>query len=233
MTDEAFHDAYNCMPEFSDTPAAEKDRRLAVEREVTRQRVIKEMTIPHNPEFNRRLEKVVRICVWPGCDRATHPMPWDPDYELCAEHTMLAIEYGKRAQLDVTDWTGDNSRKVTRAQQQGTKDGWVYYARCGEHIKIGFATDVKKRMKAYPPGTVVVAVEPGGKALEKRRHKEFDHSLSDGREWFRESRPLTEHMAALRKAYGDTRDFNHSYTKHNRDGLKLKHTDTKRAWPLP
>lgn len=151
-------------------------------------------------------------------------------YALCGTHTIKAMEYGKRAELDFD--AVKSPRKIARNHQQGTKDGWVYYAKVGDSIKIGFAADVKKRMRAYPPGTLVLAAEPGDKKLERQRHKEFNHSLIDGREWFRESLPIREHINKLRAQYGDTRDLSYVYRKHNRDGSKLKHTDMKSGWKL-
>ena len=62
---------------------------------------------------------------------------------------------------------------------------------------------------------------------QRARHKEFAHSLSDGREWFRESLPIREHVEKLRKAYGDNTDLNYVYKKHQRDEIK---SNSKRFW---
>lgn len=97
-------------------------------------------------------------------------------------------------------------------------DGWVYYMRINRHIKIGYTKDLRQRSRAYPPGTELLAVEPGTRDVEKRRHEEFARFLAQGREWFAESAPLTAHIADLAEKHVTPTKLMHSWTKH--EGIK-------------
>lgn len=94
-----------------------------------------------------------------------------------------------------------------------TEDGWVYYARVGLHVKIGWAADVKSRMRQYPPQTELLAVEPGDKSLERERHAQFADALAWGNEWFIPTTELSLHMAKLRRKTKLQRSWGHSYTQ--------------------
>lgn len=97
-------------------------------------------------------------------------------------------------------------------------DGWVYYMRINGHIKIGYTANLRQRSRNYPPGTELLAVEPGTRDLEKRRHGQFSRSLAQGREWFAESPDLEQHIKALAVEYVTPTALMHSYTKH--EGIK-------------
>jgi hypothetical protein len=72
----------------------------------------------------------------------------------------------------------------------------VYYARMGNRIKIGTSTNVARRMKTINPEELM-AVEPGGHALEHCRHIQFEHLRTHG-EWFRHEADLAGHITALK-----------------------------------
>ncbi|MCK8477215.1 GIY-YIG nuclease family protein [Microbacterium aurugineum] len=97
-------------------------------------------------------------------------------------------------------------------------DGWVYYMRINGRIKIGYTTNLRQRSRSYPPGTELLAVEPGTPELEKRRHDQFSRSLAQGREWFAESEALTVHIAKLAEQYATPTKAMHSYRTH--EGIK-------------
>lgn len=103
-------------------------------------------------------------------------------------------------------------------QADSEADGWVYYMRINNRIKIGFTTNLRQRSRNYPPGTELLAVEPGSRELEARRHDQFSRSLAQGREWFAESEALTRHIAELAEQYATPTAAMHSYTVH--EGIK-------------
>src|SRR5690606_26757054 len=72
--------------------------------------------------------------------------------------------------------------------------GFVYYIRIEQHIKIGYAIDVAKRMRAYPPSAVLLAAHPGTKATERQMHLEYRRYLDRGREWFKQGEKLMAHI---------------------------------------
>lgn len=103
-------------------------------------------------------------------------------------------------------------------QADDDADGWVYYMRINGRIKIGYTTNLRQRSRNYPPGTELLAVEPGTPELEKRRHDQFSRSLAQGREWFAESEVLTAHIAGIAEQYATPTKAMHSYRTH--EGIK-------------
>lgn len=97
-------------------------------------------------------------------------------------------------------------------------EGWVYYMRINGRIKIGYTTNLRQRSRNYPPGTELLAVEPGTREVEKRRHEQFSRSLAQGREWFAESPDLTQHIATLAAQHATPTAAMHEYSKH--EGIK-------------
>lgn len=93
-------------------------------------------------------------------------------------------------------------------------EGMVYYLRINGQVKIGYTKDLKKRSRAYPPGSLLLAVEPGNPDLERSRHKQFFRDLAKGREWFYESDALVAHVAALVAEFGRPEALMHKYTAH-------------------
>jgi hypothetical protein len=62
--------------------------------------------------------------------------------------------------------------------------GTIYYVKSGGHIKIGWASDLAARLRAYPPGSELLASHPGTRADERRLHTRFAVHRSHGREWY-------------------------------------------------
>ena len=77
------------------------------------------------------------------------------------------------------------------------RHGTVYYLGLGEHIKIGFASDLFQRLTSYPPGSVLLAIEDGSLNTEAQRHKDFADYLAAGREWFDPGPRLVDHVDKL------------------------------------
>ena len=81
-------------------------------------------------------------------------------------------------------------------------DGWpgpqeVAHRYSGLRVKIGRATDVRRRLSDLRTGTptdlIVHALEPGSSQLERQRHQEFQSDRRQG-EWFSCSPSLVTHM---------------------------------------
>jgi hypothetical protein len=124
-----------------------------------------------------------------------------------AERQRQAVEAegGLRAALGATftealEWRG--AEKVARAGRDAQADWYVYYIRIGNRIKIGTTGDFKRRMGQLMPDEVL-AIEPGGYALEKERLGQFRRWRLIG-ERFAPAPDLMEHIAAVRKQYGNT-----------------------------
>jgi hypothetical protein len=78
----------------------------------------------------------------------------------------------------------------------------VYYIRRGKYVKIGTTTNLKQRMRDLMPDEVL-AVEPGGRALERRLHSHFARiRYSRDREYFKLTEELQEHINAVVAKHG-------------------------------
>jgi hypothetical protein len=96
--------------------------------------------------------------------------------------------------------------------------GLVYYVldatRLAQYLKIGFTTDLRKRVTelqgitgcAQPP--LVLAVEEGSLTLERERHHEYAELRSHG-EWFQYEDPLRKYVSTLEHPFAYLLDRPH------------------------
>lgn len=77
-------------------------------------------------------------------------------------------------------------------------DPVVYYIRVGEHIKVGYTSNLTERLRAYPPDSIVLATEPGDRDLESERHRQFRDERRMGQEWFNPSERLLAHIEQIK-----------------------------------
>ncbi len=72
----------------------------------------------------------------------------------------------------------------------------VYYGAKGDLIKIGYSGQVRARMAHL--GCELLATEPGGRELERRRHQQFaTERVTPRQEWFRPTPTLLAHIRDL------------------------------------
>ena len=77
----------------------------------------------------------------------------------------------------------------------------IYYIRWGDRIKIGTSENVRQRLHNLYHDEVL-ALEPGGRTLERRRHAQFaDYKLPKYKEWFTVAPALIELTDTLRGQY--------------------------------
>lgn len=183
----------------------------------------------------------VTACAWPGCsERMQEPLRsgtverrigilcWthadavtDAVLEqrvLVADHTHhdLNAEYDEARRRENERRQRREEREATTRQQLGGHLGFVYYLEVGERIKVGFSSDLRKRMRQYPPGSRLLAIEPGDFDLEALRHKQFSGSRTDGREWFTPTSDLLDHIRTLVDMHGDAARYAHHYRRAER-----------------
>jgi hypothetical protein len=75
----------------------------------------------------------------------------------------------------------------------------VYYMRIGPVVKIGTSKRISTRLQAINPQGVM-AVEFGGLALERIRHRQFVAQHVHG-EWFDLAAPIAEHVVNVRAEF--------------------------------
>ncbi|MFB4351896.1 GIY-YIG nuclease family protein [Microbacterium sp. LS_15] len=72
----------------------------------------------------------------------------------------------------------------------------VYYLRYDRRVKIGTSRRPRQRLSAIRHDELL-AFEPGGRAIEQARHREFA-AIREGGEWFTFTAELEHHITALR-----------------------------------
>src|SRR6218665_3310652 len=112
----------------------------------------------------------------------------------------------RHKRVEAEESRADEVRKARRNQP-----GFVYYIRMDDLIKIGYASDVARRMRAYPPSAELLAVHPGTQQLEREIHAEFSAFLKRGREWFSPHEKVMEKVAEIRMRFGDPARFAYEY----------------------
>lgn len=163
-----------------------------------------------------------RTCAWPHC---TASLSYNRVGILCREHGEAVADavledrvvnryFEVHGQAVVADMTKRaNSARMAeeeRRARQRSEDakskrgepGHVYYLAVGERVKIGFSTDVRRRLRTYPPGSKLLAMEPGTLHLESLRHGQFRQFLAADREWFTPNAELSAHVNELNNKHG-------------------------------
>lgn len=125
----------------------------------------------------------------------------DPRFPLVYKAVVAAGMQG----MDTTDI------KVTRAvadkaiaahERTKTREDTdvVYYVQVGDLIKVGTTSNMKRRLRAYPPNAVVLATEAGSFIRETERIEQFGEYLAGRREWFTAGPRLMAHIDGLRQS---------------------------------
>lgn len=121
---------------------------------------------------------------------------------VCQEH--LAAVQRDMIQRDMI--RAPARRKPPRPPVDETRPSLVYYVRMGDLIKIGTSVSPSRRWYRLAceqgPVTVLMA-EPGGQAVELKRHAQFVHHRIRATEMFSPAVPLLAHIAALATARPD------------------------------
>jgi len=146
----------------------------------------------------------------PGCHK------WHSDFpelHLCNAH--LAIVYAQvesRYGLVSVDGHQTSAQRVQYLEwklEQYEKtpvirptNGTIYYVQSGGHIKIGWTSDLTKRMRQYPPNCQLLANHPGTRADEHRLHKRFAAHRSHGREWYPLVPVILHHIDMMKTKHG-------------------------------
>lgn len=151
-------------------------------------------------------------CCWPSCTRnvawfSGNKLPlcfdhaWDAFIAVknADEHRPKISEYELNRQLATRNRI---AREDAERDSRAIEPGWIYYVKVTDRIKIGYSTDVRQRMRAYPPHAELLAVHPGTPTLERDIHRDFAGHLAQGREWFRPDTEVMAHVAKVLDQFG-------------------------------
>jgi len=167
-------------------------------------------------------------CIWPGKKRCENA-PTEP-FPICEHHMMAAAEWAvmrpetRQALLDRYEghelshaharaWENaraDLAASAERARQNRDEIyppvDVVYYVRLKpDQIKIGTTAYLAHRMRALRVARDedILAAEPGGRDVEKQRHRQFaDLRINAYREDFRSGEELMAHIEQTRNEHG-------------------------------
>lgn len=136
------------------------------------------------------------------CDRESLP---DAPFPICVKHAAEVMRFLNSAMPDNAAEAVREMEKPeptpTHLDAPGDELSVVYYVRVGNHIKVGYSSNLHQRMRFYPPDAELLAFEPGDRALENKRIKQFRKNLNMRREWFAPSIELLTHIRSVRAAY--------------------------------
>ena len=94
-----------------------------------------------------------------------------------------------------------------RKRLRGGRHSVVYFIGCGDFIKIGLASSLRRSnlflSNATPYPLVVLATVSGDRRTEKRIHRRFDAARHKG-EWFRKTPELLALIDQINSAKGAT-----------------------------
>lgn len=134
------------------------------------------------------------------------PFPICPHHAIKLHKHMLEVYAAEILGPQPTDeerertWTARGQRHKEALNQQSL----VYYVRIHDFIKIGVTTKIKQRMQQLRvPTDAILATEPGGRDLEKDRHKQFADLRIGTLENFKPTKRLIEHIDAVRDFHGE------------------------------
>lgn len=153
-------------------------------------------------------------CVAPddrGHEQCTSASVTGAPFPLCVHHLAEAWKFANQRMTKARAGRTPSEQRhlppppelVVAAQAVApTKPGTVYYLRVGALIKIGVTWDLDRRLGEYPPDIQVLATEPGGSDLERRRLDQFRRHAAHSKrtEWFHPAPELLAHIETLRPA---------------------------------
>lgn len=146
-------------------------------------------------ELDEHRPCTVQLCSNPSSDRYRVP--------FCQEHILylwsLVEQDMKHKGITVDDYERDQDEQArTRAQRAADAvPGFIYYLQVGEYLKIGFTTDLQRRVREYPPSARLLARHHGTQDDEKSLHAHFAAFRASGREWYLDVPEIRAHIGTV------------------------------------
>ena len=113
------------------------------------------------------------------------------------ETGLLVTRDGHQAVCQGCGATEPTSGLTLTGSREKARVSVVYYVLFGDRVKIGTTMNLRSRLRSIPHDEVL-ATEPGGYELEKRRHAQLHSSrIYANREWFYYNDEVRAHIASL------------------------------------
>lgn len=172
------------------------------------------MTVSKAPLPRRGRHRGLCTAITEDGSECQQPVAPEAPTTFCTMHGLLTAQWMIGHHRDLVQRVLDAEVQEERTRQEDArgrvrgpnfdhylKPAVVYYIRFSGSIKIGTTTNLPQRMQTLPMEELL-AVEPGGYNIERKRHAEF-RSARVQREWFRPTPPLLLLIATLRRQHGD------------------------------
>lgn len=129
--------------------------------------------------------------------------------DVCEKHALVLVAFMKERggavmrRMDAIYEEPPVSKGVERRPPiyVGGRASVVYYMKFGQHVKIGFSTNLPSRARDLKP-EAVIAVEPGARGEETTQHLRFLDKRVHG-EFFQLDHELIQYINMVRATYGD------------------------------
>jgi hypothetical protein len=123
---------------------------------------------------------------------------------ILAEDSRERQERNQRARENWLDQKRREAASAPKVEHPTQTESVVYYVQLGDHIKIGYSARLRERLHALrAEPDALLAVEPGGRRLEDKRHQQFAHLRIKSRwENFEPGDELLAHIADLKAEHG-------------------------------
>lgn len=142
--------------------------------------------------------------------------------------TMLAQKDETIAHL--RKWLQEERRPEPPKAKATPVEGTVYVLLSDNLVKIGWASDLDARMKAYSPGARILAVMPGTKADETKLHRKYADLKTNRREWFTYHPRVMEEVERIVREHGQPpRELNEPMQTQRIVGPRLDRPIQRRA----
>ena len=133
-------------------------------------------------------------------DECSLPAWEELSMHLCQRHAFAAYAQVAKVGKIETALAMSGLPNTPRSEQPSLNTlGYVYFAKRDRLVKIGYSTDVHKRMQSLR-ADLLVAI-PGTMVDERAHHKRFAYCHDHG-EWFKPSKELVSYIKDLREHGG-------------------------------
>ena len=136
------------------------------------------------------------LALWAVLDEG---MPQDAKDAARGGRTLSYLE--QKAMADEVMREQEKAEAERARAEFMTKPGIIYYLQVGDLVKIGYSSDLPRRMKQYPPHATLLAQHPGTRETERDMHQKLATKLAKGREWFKMCPEVEGHIEAVKATY--------------------------------
>lgn len=174
------------------------------------------LTVEQVMVYGRYVDAPSDPCVWPGCNGfkmrglpicVDHAVQvWgviqDDDEQRSRAQQSRTIQQRYRQYQEATKEAAEQRRRDQIRESRKNQPGWIYFLRWQDQIKIGYTTNIERRLSEYAPGAELVALHPGTPQTERGYHQRFGKHRIGGREWYRPAQDILDHCERVIAEYG-------------------------------